>query len=479
LLADQRGQDAVEYGGVLLVVALIVAAMAALWTSYGPTFAHDVECLVEKVLGQGCSAPPAYPVSASVKTVGYSGRVAIVDGGHGYTITLTKLSNGTSTITAVNTGSIGVSAQLGAGVELGPLGGADADATIGGGGYGDQSETWTFPSWSEGQKYFNQISQGNALGLSAHDLVSSTAGSLPIFGGDITSAFDSLTGASGAPSQGSLPHKYLSSTSAGGGLQGSSDARAGVNFGPLSTGVGASLDAQAGIERINYGSEKGDWQLTAGLDGSADAGLTDALFGQADGAGNVSGEVSVTFSPNGSPEKLEVSAYGDGVWGIGAPQNAKVDVPGSDSGSGSDGGSSDEGASSGENGSSGEGDASSEGDSGDEPLLSVESDGYGGSGVGSVFTGTLDLSSDPQAEQDVNSILSGNPAPIGNLVSQVNAHGTETLQNYQITRSTSNVGAKLSVGAGVGVGLNNGSSNATYNPPETRENGGRWHQESQ
>ncbi len=458
----------VEYGGVLLVVALVVAAMAALWTSYGPTFAHDVVCLVEKVLGQGCAAPSAYPVSASVKDVGYSGRVAIVDGGHSYTITLTKLSNGTSTITAVNTGTAGVSAQVGAGVELGPLGSAGADASIGGGGYGNQSETWTFPSWAQGQKYFNQISQGSALGLSAHDLVSSTAGSIPIFGGDITNAFDSITGASGAPNQGSLPHKYLSSTYTGGGLQGSGDAQAGVYFGPLSAGVSASLDAHAGLQHINYGSEKGDWQLTGGLDGNADGSLAGVLFGaQANGAGNVSGEISVTFSPNGTPQTLEVSAYGDGVWGIGPQQNAKIDIPDS---------SSTEGGSSSSEGGSNRGKSGGEG--GDEPLLSVQSQGVNGSGVGSLFTGAIDLANDPQAEQDVNSILGGNTARIGDLITQINSNGTETIQKYHITRSSSNIGVNASVGVGAGVGLNNGSSSADYAPPEIRENGGPWHQES-
>lgn len=465
----------VEYSGVLLVTALIVAAVVAFWTSFGPTFGHNLVCLVEKIFGQGCTAAPAYPVSASVKTVGYSGRVAIVDGGHDYTITLTKLSNGTSTITAVNTGTAGVSAQVGAGVELGPLGSAGADASIGGGGYGDQSETWTFPNWNQGQKYFNQISQGSALGLGAHDLVSSTAGSIPIFGSDITSAFDSITGASGAPNQGSLPHKYLSSTYTGGGLQGSGDAQAGVYFGPLSAGVSASLDAHAGLEHINYGPQKGDWQLTGGLDGNASGSLAGVLFGtQANGAGNVSGEISVTFSPSGAPQTLDVSAYGDGVWGIGPQQNAKVDIPGSSSSEG--GSSSSEGGSSTSAGGSNDGKSGGEG--GNEPLLSVQSQGVNGSGVGSLFTGTLNLANDPQAEQDVNAILGGNTAPIGDLITQIGSRGTETVQSYDITRSSSNIGVKASVGVGVGLGLNNGSSSANYAPPEIRENGGPWHQES-
>jgi hypothetical protein len=40
------------------------------------------------------------------------------------------------------------------------------------------------------------------------------------------------------------------------------------------------------------------------------------------------------------------------------------------------------------------------------------------------------------------------------------------------------VGAQLSAGPGVGANLNDGSSSATYSPPETREDGGQWHKES-
>ena len=92
-----------------------------------------------------------------------------------------------------------------------------------------------------------------------------------------------------------------------------------------------------------------------------------------------------------------------------------------------------------------------------------------------MFTGTLDLSSDPQAEQDVNLILQGDPAPIGDLVSQLNSNGTESVQTFQITRSSTTYGAKASVVAGLGASLSDGTSNATYSPPETREDGGKWH----
>ncbi len=456
LLADQRGQDTVEYIGVLAVVAALIGVVLLVIGPLGPMIEHGAECLVAKVFQLGtCSAGPAYPVSASTKTVGYDGRVAIVDGGHSYTITLTKLSNGTSKITAIDTGKLGVSAQVGADAELGPLGGAGADASIGGGIYGGDSNTWTFPSWSAGQKAFNKIAGGSSLGLTAHDAVQGSVGSLPGVGPLATGLFDKITGASGAPDQGSLPHQNLSSSTAGGGLQGSGDAGAHVNFGPLQDAVEVSLDANAGLQRITYGPEKGDWQLVAGLDGTADGTLADWLFGsQADAAGNVKGDVEVTFSPSGKPEKLEVTASGDGVWDVAPPSYAAGQIPGED-------GSSKEGGKPGEGGK--------------EPLLSISASNSGGSGPGTMFTGEIDLSDDPQATQDVTSLLEGDPSRIGDLIDQMNSDGTETIQTYHIERSNSKVGGKVSVGVGVGANLSDGSSNATYDKPKTREKGGQWH----
>ncbi|MBV8998618.1 MAG: hypothetical protein JO304_06135 [Solirubrobacterales bacterium] len=454
----------IEYAGVLLVVTVVIALVgtAALRT-IGPTLAHDVQCLVQKILGQGgCGAGPAYPVSASTKTVGYSGRVTIVDGGHSYQVTLTKLSNGTSTITVVDTGKLGVSVEASAGVDAGPLIGADAQASAGGGGYGDQRYKWTFPSWAQGQSAYNKISQGSALGLGAHDLVSSTAGSVPFFGGAITHLFDSATGASGAPNQGSLPHKYLTSSSTGAGLQGSAGAKAGVNLLGPQSGVGATINANVGVEQITYGAQKGDRQLVAGLSGTADGALAGVLFGgaQANAAGNIQGQATVTFSPNGTPLTLQINASGDGVWGASPLQNVKAKLPTSSTSA---------------SGSSQQGGSGGEGGGAKPPTLTIETKGTGGSGVGTSFTGTIDLTSDPQAQQDVQGFLQGDPTTLGDLINQLNSHGTESLQTYHITRSNTTYGAKFSAGAGVGGQLNDGSSSATYDPPTTRQNGGPWH----
>jgi hypothetical protein len=275
-------------------------------------------------------------------------------------------------------------------------------------------------------------------------------GQVPIAGPFATGLFDDITGASGAPDQGSLPHKYMTSSTTGGGLQGSGDAGAHVNLGPLQGGVDINANANAGLQRVTYGSQKGDWQLVAGLNGNATGALADWLFGgQASAAGNVKGQVTVTYSPSGAPLTLQVTASGDKVWGVAPPSYIGAKSP--------DG-------------------ATQPGGEGEKtPVLDVQNATSGGTGDGSTFTGTLDLSNDPQAAQDVTAILEGDTARIGDLVSQMNSNGTETIQTYHITRSDSKVGAGLSAGAGVGANLSDGNSNATYNPPQTREHGGQWH----
>ncbi len=436
---------------------MLVAGMFALLFSLGipGQAARALACAVDQIIHAGlCDSGPAYPVSVSTKTVGYDGRVIIVDAGHSYTVTLTHLSNGTAQISLVNTGTLGVSARVGAEVELGPLGGAEAQAQAGGGVYVNGSTTWTFPNWGTANKYWGQISSGNSAGLAVNDALQS----VPI-GGDLAAGlFDDITGAKGAPTQHSIDGRYLTATAAGGGVQGSASAGAGANIGSLGADIKASVSAQAGLERINSGDLKGDWQGTVRLTLDGDGSLGDALFGpHASGIGSLDGDVTVTFGPDFTPRELEVTASGDGVWeatgqGGQAPEGSAHGGTSAESGSGEGGG---------EGGKS-------------EPLLSISHDGAGGEGVGSKFVGSLDLSDDPAAQSALEQVLQGNTSQIPVLISDMNANGTEYTQSYHVKKSTSTYGGELNAGGGGGAELNDGSSSACYNPPRVRQDGGPW-----
>lgn len=449
----ESGQEAIEYGGLLVLIAAILAMLISL--GIAGIVQRGIVCALDEIFNTGtCASAPAYPVSVSTKTVGYDGRVIIVDGGHSYVVTETHLSNGTAQISLVNTGSLGVSARVGAEVELGPLGGAEAQAQAGGGIYVNGSTTWTFPNWATADKYWHQISSGNSLGLAVNDGLHS----IPVAGDLAAGLFDDITGDNGAPTQQSIDPRYLTATAAGGGVQGTASAGAGANIGSLGADIKASVSAQAGLERINSGAEKGDWQGTVRLSLDGDGSLGDALFGpHASGIGSLDGEATVTFGPDFTPRELEVTASGDGVW----------EATG-------DGGQAPEGSAHGGT-SSESGDGEGEGGGGEsEPLLSVSHEGAGGEGVGSKFVGTLDLSDDPAAQNALEQVLEGNTSEIPVLIADMNAHGTEYTQSYHLKKSDSTYGGEVNLGGGGGGELSDGSSSACYDPPRVRQNGGPW-----
>jgi hypothetical protein len=357
-----------------------------------------------------------------------------------------------------------VSARVGAEVELGPLGGAEAQASAGGGVYVNGSTTWTFPNWATADKYWHQISSGNSLGLAVNDGLNST---VPVAGHFLAGLFDDITGDQGAPTQHSINRRYLTATALGGGAQGTASAGAGANVGSLGADIKASVSAQAGLEHVNSGALKGDWQGTVRLTLDGDGSLGDALFGpHASGIGSLDGEVTVTFGPDFTPRELEVTASGDGVWeatgqGGQPPEGSAHGGTSSESGGGA----------SSEPGGGGTGEGSG---GGSEPLLSVSHEGAGGEGVGSKFVGTLDLSHDPAAQAALEQVLSGDTSQIPVLIADMNAHGTEYTQSYHLQKSSSTYGGEVNVGGGGGAELNDGSSSACYDPPRVRQNGGPW-----
>ncbi len=468
---EEKGQEVLEWSGLLILIAAIFTMLFTL--GMGSRLQSAVVCALDQIFQVGpCAAGPAYPVSVTTKTVGYQGRVIIVDAGHSYVVTLTKMSDGTGQISLVNTGTLGVSARVGAEVELGPLGGAEAQAQAGGGVYVNGSTTWTYPTWAAAQKAYGKISSGNSAGLAINDALNS----VPVAGGLLSGLFGDVTGDHGAPSSSSLSKRYLTATAAGGGVQGTASAGAGANVGSLGADIKASVSASGGLERIQSGSLKGDWQGSVQMSVEGDGSLGDALFGpNASGIGSLNGAATVTFSPNGTPLTLEVTASGSGVWegsttGGQIPEGSAHGGTAPESGNGGE-----SNAGTGEGGTGGEGGSGGEGGGGEsEPLLSISHDAAGGEGAGSKFVGTLDLSNDPSAQAALDEVLSGNTAGIPVLVSDMNSHGTEYTQSYHLTQSNSTYGAEVNAGGGGGAEFNDGSSSACYDAPRVRQNGGQW-----
>lgn len=456
---EQRGQDLVEYVGALAIIALIVGAIAVL--GLPSTVSHAIKCSVYSILRLGpCDAAQQaaqrYPVSVTVKTVGWNGRVAIVDSSHTYTLKLTVYSDGTSQLSSTDDGSAGVSARAGFHADAGKIG-IDATATAGADLYGANTITWNLPSKQLGEKYFNQLGNTSGAALAGHDLASDLG-----LGG----VYDWATGTSGPPDTGSLPKKYLGDTSVEGGLQGTASAEAEANLGLVHAGASVDATLRAGLQRIDSGPQKGDWVYRESLDASGSGGLAAALFGpHADAYGGASGELTVTFSPDLKPLTADVTGTIDGTWGAGLSSSSPT-------------GSSDqfkpgEGGSESSAGKAGAAGAEQSAGAGSDPVLSADSNE--GKGGGTTFQGTIDLTAYPADTADIGQALLGNSTGIQNTITDFNRDGVETIQHFGFEQSTSKYGAGIDAGVGVDAGTTDSTSNMDYQAPQVRDHGGPWH----
>lgn len=450
---EERGQDTVEYAGMLAIIAVVVGAILVL--ALPSTISHAIKCSVYRILQLGsCDSSSGiaerYPVSVTVKTVGWNGRFAFVNGSDAYTVKLTTYNDGTTQLSTTDLGSGGVGLKAGFHAEAGTVG-VDATATASADLYGASTIAWNLPNTKLGQKYYNQLGNTSGVALAGHDL----AGSLGLGG-----LFDAVTGTSGPPTAGSLPHRYLNSAGVEGGVQGNAAAEAEANLGIVHAGASVDLTLSKGLQRINSGSMKGDWVLRESLDVQGSGGLAAALFGpHADISGAASGEMSIIFSPSMHPLRADLAATADGTWDAAlsssSPSGSSKQLStGEGSGSGASGNEQSAGA-------------------GEAPELTVESNS--GKGAGTTFLGEIDLQADPQAAADVGRVIAGDPTAIPTALSDFNNHGTETIQHFQLDQSNEKYGAGFDAGVGVDGGVSNGTATMHYQPPQVRQNGGPWH----
>jgi hypothetical protein len=447
---SQRGQSTVEWAGALILIALIVAFVVA--SGVGGQVSQNIECAIERVFqnGGGCQAsstasnPVPCPTSAVTDTASDEFQLFFIDAGHNSTLIKTVYSNGTVDYTLVDDGTLEAQAKLQAEFELAGVG-FNAEASAAAGGELTGSYTFSFPNAAAASAFAQKVQSGGGWGVIAHDI----AGGIPI-AGPVASGLLNLVGIHGAPNGGSLAQqysKYLTSAFVAEGAAGQVKALASGELGPVSAELGAELSGAAGFREVYAGDpadpdgpQKGDVQIYLKLDGNADGSLMQALFGpKAAAEASGSADAVVTLDSHGNPKLLEVTASGD----AGGSGGVAVSTP--------------EGGSEG-SGSSGEGEGSgSEGDGseGGGLLKSLDLSSTLGKGEGYQYTATLDLRSDPQAVQDLASLL--NPTSAGpamtQLVSQINTSGEQRLQPYQQSTSQTGGGIALEV-ADIGGGFN-------------------------
>lgn len=448
---SQSGQSTIEWSGVLILLALIVAVVIA--SGLGAQVSHHIECTIEQVFGGGCQAPSTTasnvvpcPTSAVTNTASDDFQIFFIKAGHKNTLIKTVYSNGRADYTLVDGGTLEAQAKLQAEFEIGGAG-FNAEASAAAGGELTGSYTFSFPNAAAADAFAKKVQSAGGWGVIAHDY----ANGIPVVGPLASGALD-LFGIDGAPSGSSLAqqyNRYLTSSYVGAGAVGQLNALAQGGAGPASAELGAELSAALGFREITAGDpnnpegpQKGDVQIYLKLDGSADGSLMEALFGPSIGAqADGSGDAVVTLNSKGQPTELEITASGS----YGANGGLQVSKP-------------ENGQEGGSNGSGAKGSEGSGGGAGGL-LKSLDVSAKGGQGQGYKYTATLDLANNPQAVQDLTSLL--NPSSAGpamtQLISQINTNGKQRVQPYQQSTSSTGGGVALEIadiGAGTDLSVN-------------------------
>jgi hypothetical protein len=470
----ESGQASLEWVGALLLAAAILAVLLVL--GIPGRVGTSVGCAIQRILGgQGCAAPPSTsaampcPTYASTRTASDEFQVLFIDAGRKNTLIETRYSNGAVDYTLVNEGTLQAQEKFQAEFEV-PGFGFNAEASAAAGGELTGSYTFSFPNAAAAAAFAKQVQSGGGWGVVAHDVANGIPLAAPLANGLLN-----LVGIQGAPNGASLAQqyrKYLTSGYVGVGAVTQLKGLASGELGPASIDLGAELRGALGFREVYAGNpgdpngpQKGDVQVFVQLDGSADGSLMQALFGpKVTGQAQGNADAVITLNSSGQPKQLEITASGNagGSAGLAVKQGGE---------SGSSGGAS------GGSGSDGSGGSAGSGGEGGGVLKSLDLSSTLGAGQGYQYTGTLDLSNDPQAVQDLASLLnpsSAGPAMTG-LINQINTDGQQRLQPYRQSTSQTGGGVALEISdVGAGVNASVSSQNQRLFAGWVQNPGGAW-----
>jgi hypothetical protein len=429
----------VELGGVLVVIALIVAVMA---TSGLPgQIAHSVECSVAKVLQQGCttgSASNQYRVVCRVSTSTNSAqldvKVAFVRVSDNDTLVKMTYSDGSSSYLLTHAGMAQAEAAIGGEFQVGSFGGS-AEASAAAGGQLAGASEWDFKTPQEAAKFDKQVQGHGGWNTIAHDLVN----------GVLPPGLSNLAGwglnALGIHDDSGLPK--ATQTYVKGGFVGGVKAGVQGGVGGASAALDAELKAALGARVTLSGPNKGQTQVYLQLDGKATASLQAELLGPGSvngtaGAGGVGQAVAtVTVSPSGQPLNVTITAWG------GYTLNSGAKLSGANA------------------------------QALENALKKASLKTSSGTGTGLQWTGTIDLKQHPGDISTLLGALAGG-ADLGQLMQAFNQDGTQQVQPFGLQRSEGGAGAEGDVGVGLGAEGNSTNTTQTYTPGLVKPPGQAW-----
>jgi hypothetical protein len=302
---------AAEHVAVVLVIGLVVAAMmsAALPTAVGE-WARYAVC---SLFGDDCVEPTALaeealrPSSCNVLSTSYTGDVGIdvlfFDAEAGVSFARVDRSDGTSVFTVVDTGGIGVSAEIGAEAHLGVVG-VEAIAEAGIGLVLEDGQSWVIPT-SEAADFERLLQQ--------QTVVDATTGWVPIVSHVASWAADRVIG--------EVPDPHITFVAAG--VDASAEASAGALF-LDETVAGAAVGVDSMILLGNeYDRTPGEtWTdaeyLQADLSTSGELGF---VAGKVEGTLGMGSVIKVVRDLDGEIQSLEIETSFHGGTDVGFGTN--------------------------------------------------------------------------------------------------------------------------------------------------------------
>jgi hypothetical protein len=171
-LVCARGQTAAEYMGVLLVVAVIVAAIAL--SGAGTRIAGEMAQLVCRIAGEDCSEQVALDkdclVASSTGRSGVAVMVAVVRVGTENTLIKQVYADGRTVFTLLTNGTVAAELIAGAKARAGKVG-FDATASVSAGGKLEGAMTYTFTDPAEAAEFEQMVREHGSFEQVARNVV--------------------------------------------------------------------------------------------------------------------------------------------------------------------------------------------------------------------------------------------------------------------------------------------------------------------
>lgn len=412
-LRGSAGQVSSEYLGVLLLVAVVIAAVIV--AAPGPTIGERLEQLICQIGGGDCPDPDEdepCTASSSSREASLNLQILAVDLGQGGSYLREDRSDDTSVFTIADKASIEAALRAGARAQVGNVG-FEATAEAAAGGRLEGAQQFTVPT-DDADDLEDALRRQGGFGQIVRDNVES---------GVLGLALDPLNDEVFGEDEPDLPEptsEYVE-------VEGIARAGAGASAeaGPAGgAGVEAALEAAGGARRILSGENEGDIELYIQLDGSVAGSLSAATLGPG-GGGDVSGVATLTLKDGTTPRELKLSLSTGYTGSLNIAQSAE----GADLGNLS------------------------------RVLEQASAGGSAGSGQTLEFGAALNLENPDNRDAALGLITRG-PAGVPDLVRRFDDDGTLTLQTADVDESEFEAGANVGLGINLGADGNESSSDS-------------------